>query len=292
MQGGSWFMEAYKQSIKSLIETCEQEIGERGYEYYRQKRIRGYWKEFSDWAGRNGFEILTPEVCHKYCIETFGSVILPDVKNHDRLKFRAFRMLVSYQSDGYFEFRAPLLALQVLQGETGELMESYLADALNVRSQSKNTIENKRRYLYAFNTYLSKSGIRLENVITQTLNDFCVDRGYSLASKHNFNLTIRQFLRYAYDVGATASDMSFIVMPDNYKSHNKLPTTYEEGEICKMLQSVERGSAIGKRDYLVLLLASEYGWRSSDIVNFNFSHIDWDKNVIAIDQQKTGAALQ
>jgi site-specific recombinase XerD len=285
-------MEACKQSIKSLIEMCEQEMSDRGYEYYRQVKIRKYWKEFSDWMERNGLEVLTPEACQKFCVETFGSEILPEVEKHDRLKFRAFRMLVSYQRYGCFEFRAPLLPPQVLQGETGELMESYLDKALSVQSQSKNTVENKRRYLYAFNTYLNKSGIRLENVITQTLDDFCVDQGYSLPSKHNFNSTMRKFLRHAYDVGATASDMSFIVMPDNYKSHSKLPTTYEESEIRKMLLSVERASAIGKRDYLALLLASAYGWRSSDIVNFSFSHINWDKNTISFDQQKTGDSLK
>ena len=279
-------MIACNQSFKSLIEMCEHEMSDRGYSYYRQMRVRKYWKEFSDWMERNGLEILTPEACHKYCIEIFGSEILPDVKKLDRLKFRAFRMLASYQRDGCFEFRAPLVAPQVLQGETGEFMESYLDNALNVRSLSKKTVEDKRRYLHAFNTYLNKSGICLENITTQTLDDFCVYQGYSLASKHCFNSAIRHFLRHAYDVSATVSDISFVVMLDNYKSHKKLPTTYEENEISKMLLSVERASAIGKRDYLVLLLASQYGWRSSDIVNFSFSHIDWDKDTISFDSKK------
>jgi len=36
----------------------------------------------------------------------------------------------------------------------------------------------------------------------------------------------------------------------------------------------------------------EYGWRSSDIVNFQFSQIDWDKNIIRFSQHKTNIPLE
>jgi integrase len=76
------------------------------------------------------------------------------------------------------------------------------------------------------------------------------------------------------------------------KISEKLPTTYTDEEISRMILAVERGSSIGKRDYLVLLLASEYGWRASDITGFQFSWIDWDKNIISFNQHKTGVAVQ
>lgn len=41
-----------------------------------------------------------------------------------------------------------------------------------------------------------------------------------------------------------------------------------------------------------LRLAAEYGWRSSDIVEFSFSQIDWDKNVIRFSQHKTGMPVE
>jgi len=285
-------MNACNQSIASLIKICEQELNDREYSFGRRRQISGYWGEFAHWMEDNDFDAMTPEIGYRYCIETFGSDILSGVEKHDRLRLRAIRMLISYQRDGYFEFRTPSIAPRVFQGETGKLMESYLDNVLHVQLLSESTVGNKRLCLYEFNSYLNRIGIRLEDVNTQTISNFCVDQGYSLAKKHCSNSTIRLFLRYAYDAGATARDMSFIVMPDNYKSHRKLPTTYEEDEIRQMLLAVERASAIGKRDYLVLLLASEYGWRSSDIVNFRFNHIDWDNNTICFNQHKTGVAVQ
>lgn len=81
-------------------------------------------------------------------------------------------------------------------------------------------------------------------------------------------------------------------MKDNYNRHCKIPTTYDEDEIRRIIASVERSSATGKRDYLILLLAAEYGWRSNDIVNFRFSQTDWDKNVIRFSQHKTGIPVE
>jgi integrase len=121
-----------------------------------------------------------------------------------------------------------------------------------------------------------------------TVADFYVHQNYSLASKHNCNSTLRLFLRHAYDSGATTRDFTYCILPDNYIKQRKLPTTYKEDEIKRVINAVERASSIGKRDYLVLLLASEFGWRSSDIVNFCFDQIDWDNNTISVDQHKTG----
>jgi integrase len=62
---------------------------------------------------------------------------------------------------------------------------------------------------------------------------------------------------------------------------------YSEEEVQKVLSSVDRSSAIGKRDYLILILAAEYGWRNGDIRHFRLEQINWDKNEICFYQDKT-----
>jgi site-specific recombinase XerD len=170
-------------------------------------------------------------------------------------------------------------------------MESFLDSVRHIQRFTDSTIAEKRLRLHDFNSYLEKLGISLGEINTRTLTDFFIDQEYSLPKKRIFSATIKQFLRYTYDVGAIAGDLSYIVMPVS-KGPQKLPTTYTEDEIRSMLSAVERGSAIGKRDYLVLLLAAEYGWRASDITSFQFKWINWDKNTIAFNQHKTGVAVQ
>lgn len=48
-------------------------------------------------------------------------------------------------------------------------------------------------------------------------------------------------------------DDSVFILPDNHKKDCKLPTTCEEEEIKELVFSIERASAIDKRDYLILL---------------------------------------
>jgi integrase/recombinase XerD len=128
----------------------------------------------------------------------------------------------------------------------------------------------------------------LTDLNTNIIEGFFKYKEYTIASRHNASRNIRLFLRFVFDIGNTENDLSIYVLQDNYKKQHKLPTTYEESEIQEIIASVERTSAIGKRDYLILLLAAEYGWHSSDITHFCFGDIDWDNNVIRFNQQKTG----
>lgn len=58
-------------------------------------------------------------------------------------------------------------------------------------------------------------------------------------------------------------------------------------DLTLIIQSVDRSTAIGKRDYAILLLVASSGMRSGDIANMKLSDIDWRKNEIHIVQGKT-----
>lgn len=74
------------------------------------------------------------------------------------------------------------------------------------------------------------------------------------------------------------------------KSH--IPSIWNEKEIKKLLLSIDRNSATGKRDYAMLLLAIQMGLRSSDILNLKLTNLIWSKNpqecAINFIQTKTG----
>lgn len=73
---------------------------------------------------------------------------------------------------------------------------------------------------------------------------------------------------------------------------SKAPSIWNEKEIKELLLSIDRNSAIGKRDYAMLLLAIQMGLRSSDILNLKLTNLTWSQNPqeCAIDfvQTKTG----
>lgn len=86
-------------------------------------------------------------------------------------------------------------------------------------------------------------------------------------------------------------DLASIIPKEHYNKQPKLPSVYSEEEIRKILISVDRSTAIGKRDYAILCLASVLGLRASDIANLKFENIHWEHNIIKLVQYKTGKGL-
>ena len=56
--------------------------------------------------------------------------------------------------------------------------------------------------------------------------------------------------------------------------------------ITGLVTAVDRSSAIGRRDYAVLLLAARYGMRPSDIRQLQLDNVQWRAGVIAIRRLK------
>jgi len=258
----------------------------REYCGHHKKIIQAGWEEFKRWAEIRGYDELSEDIVKEYCDEIIGIGQYSDLKNREKKRLRSVRMLLSYQKDGDFEFRIPTRQ-SLFCGTSGEAMQQYMSYLRDVLILKENTISNKRHYLCLFNEFLEIRGYSLEHLTATTISDFYQNRNLTLPMLHNCNSTLKLFLRYAYDCGITLKDCSIYILPDNYKSNCKIPTTYTEDEIRAILAAVSRSSAIGKRDYLIILLAAEYGWRASDIVKFSFDQIDWEKNKISFSQSKT-----
>ncbi|WP_158712936.1 site-specific integrase [Parabacteroides pacaensis] len=71
-----------------------------------------------------------------------------------------------------------------------------------------------------------------------------------------------------------------------------MPTKYTKEEVEKIRLSIDRASKKGKRDYAIFLLAARLGLRSSDIRLLKFENLDWDKNIIKLDQYRTGKYIE
>lgn len=279
-------------NVKILISLCEDELNSREYAAIYHGRIKEEWENIDNWMKSRNYTDFSESIGFRYCDETLDTHIFVDRLTHsEQIRLRAIRMLTSYQKDGDFEFRTPRIERN-FYGHTGNEIRLYLSYLRNVRNLSENTIRNKEHYLYDFFCYLEKHSLTLDNLCIEVMEDFFCSMNYSLASRHNCSSTLRIYFRYIHDNNITDKDNSVFVLADNYNRHCKIPTTYTEDEISKIIASIERSSPTGKRDYLILLLAAEYGWRSSDIVNFRFNQIDWDKNIISFRQHKTDIPVE
>jgi site-specific recombinase XerD len=73
--------------------------------------------------------------------------------------------------------------------------------------------------------------------------------------------------------------------------HKKVYNGYTQVEAETILNSIDRSSLIGKRDYAIIMLAYSTGLRAVDIANLTLRDIDWKRCEIRICQSKTAVPL-
>lgn len=278
--------------IGQLIMACTEEIRDRQYQESRKKEFCSYWEDFRQWLENSSFADFSEAAANTYTDEKLGThLLLPGMSLRAKNQLRAIRMLVSYQKDGDFEFRSPRIE-HPLKGVLGNLMSEFIGYAEVTLCRSPATIDSYTRTLSTFNNYLMDRISDPDEISTEMIEGYFSACCGTVSIRHDRANGLRQFFRYAYTHGYTQKDLSFYILPDNYNRHSSIPTTYTEEEIRSVLAGPDRASSTGKRDYLVLLLAAEYGWRSGDITGFRLDQIDWNRNVIRFEQRKTSIPVE
>ena len=115
---------------------------------------------------------------------------------------------------------------------------------------------------------------------------------YSSAARSNILYTVKDFLIFCETAGYLSQELSGLIKGIYSNPNETLPTTYNASEIAQLLMSIDWSSAKGKKDYAILILASQLGIRSSDILNIRLDDIKWDRNVIEFYQGKSGIFTQ
>lgn len=278
--------------LTELIQLCKDELHDREYHAHHASILTSEWSAISCWFKEHEIREFIRKTAFSYCDEMIGShIITKEMSGKQKKRLRAIRMLLSYQETGDFEFRTPSVEY-TFSGDTGEIILRYLQHEKN-QGRSEATIRCKRAALFRFNRYLIEDGIGFDDLgVDEIEKYFHLTCGENLPLRHNNANHLRQLFHYLYKFGITEKNHALFVLKDQYRKQCKVPITYSEEEISRIIAAVDRSSPVGKRDYLVLLLAAEYGWRAGDIISFKFNQIDWKKNTISFEQSKTDIPVE
>jgi site-specific recombinase XerD len=132
----------------------------------------------------------------------------------------------------------------------------------------------------------------LSCVDTQIVREYLIDCsarmvGYSLDNSRRALKKLFLFLSKDGDLSEEMSKLFLFRVPIERKIKPFMP----QDEIAAVLNSINRSTARGKRDYAVILLAAVTGLRGIDIVELSLNSICWRSGEIKIIQEKTGNTL-
>jgi integrase/recombinase XerD len=104
---------------------------------------------------------------------------------------------------------------------------------------------------------------------------------------------LRSVMRFLYRTGRIAIDLAPRIIGPVLYAYESIPSALSAGQISAVLKST-RGdrSAVGYRDYAILLLLSTYGLRDGEITRLRLEDIDWRAEKLHVRHSKTGASSQ
>lgn len=98
---------------------------------------------------------------------------------------------------------------------------------------------------------------------------------------------LRSFLRYARYCGEVTLDLAAAVPVVANWSMTSIPRAIAVDQVRQLLLSIDRRTAIGRRDYAILLLLARLGLRSGEVAFLELDDIDWNAGQLSV-HGKTG----
>jgi len=93
---------------------------------------------------------------------------------------------------------------------------------------------------------------------------------------------LRSFLHYAHYRGDVLLDLTAAVPTVAHWSMASLPRSLPPDHVERVFAQCHRQTAIGRRDYAILLLLARLGRRAGEVVSLQLEDIDWDAGCVTV----------
>lgn len=142
--------------------------------------------------------------------------------------------------------------------------------------------------------YLIDNGIQASSVITpEILTEFLATYCGSTPKRIATVLyAMRNYLTFLKVKGFIEKELSGTLPHVRVLRNAFIPHSWKTEDVKKLLESIDRGSPKGKRDYAILLIVVRLGLRVSDIRKLSFHNLNWTRKIITITMQKTGQTIE
>jgi integrase len=133
----------------------------------------------------------------------------------------------------------------------------------------------------------------LPSVITaRKVEEFFRVRRPQLARRtfHHSVRVVRRYLRYAFDTGSLADPLHEFELPQQFRFEQP-PRALATAHVQGLLASIDRSTAVSRRDHAMLHLMAGYGLRPGEIAALKRASIDWQDGTLTVEQSKTRSVL-
>ena len=296
-------------SLERLVNDALGEVERLGYSRRSRNRYRTTWEHLIEFSCRKGLgDQFSSELAVRFLEEyrLTGDEIDMSGQGWRKHVVWGVRALADFAENGRIE-RAftELEAIHLVPAMQNTLCDyaQYCKDRLQLRP---GTLHERTIELTIFLDFLhSRKARTLEQIQAPDLSEFLScradlppvgkirrDRWLQPTTVARIVSDMRSFLRFLTMRGILHKDLSAALPKVRVPRDAKIPSVWEQELVVRLLETVDRCSAKGKRDYAILLLACRLGMRVGDIRTLKLDQLDWEDSIIEVEQSKTGTPLR
>lgn len=273
--------------FRDLIRAVRAELFRVQYKEQRINLYEAIWETLGQYMEKRKLKHFDMKIGLNFLEDEYGITAFKHLNSSNGIKVRAVNMLGEYQLHGII-----LSKKRIIGKEYHPAVKKAFDGFIQSRRRygiSEKTLESNELYLSRFSEYLSKQKIGDISELNpgHILGFVNTLAGTSIATAYCTTCSLRVLLRYLYEEKILEKDYSYVVPRIKIDKTSRIPSAYSKEEVQKLLDSVDRGSPKGKRDYAILLLASRLGMRAGDICGLSFKNLKWEHNEIELIQEKT-----
>lgn len=284
-------MESIRKPIDVLAEEVIQELQKLNYSYHSICQFRASFRRISAFARIKGEIYFSESLGKEFLSEKYhyaGDYYAESFPHNAKNVIRTVRLLGDYQLHGVIVRRIVKKRAYMKPPQFEAVLTAYEKDCQDHEYAARG-MRTRLQRLYFFVDYLSLRNVsNVKDITPSLISDYIL----TICHRHEKSMasilsTLRVFLRFLYLHQDIETDLSLCVPKQNKYDYPKIPSTWKPDEVRRMLEAIDRGSPVGKRDYALLLLVTKLGIRASDLKALKLSDFNWSMKTITIQQEKT-----
>jgi site-specific recombinase XerD len=279
--------------LDRLINEAHQQLEHLGYHPTTRKKYRGVWQALLNWSQEHGVQTMSLDVANQF-LEYLG---IPPGRNTSKLLYpyqRAIRSAVYALDDfaihGYWRYNRQQVVKEAVFPPAFETAVKAFLDYRRIEcGLSPQTLYTTKRYLVLFTSFMESNNIKnWTGLRPENLQAFFASQMHLQPKALATAVSIfRKFLRYLWLQKIVPGDLSLYLPQVKFQRRHPIPSVWRQEDVEALLAAVDRGSALGKRDYAILILVTRLGLRAGEIRTLKLEHIHWEQAEIELFQPKT-----
>ncbi len=278
--------------LERLVERALRHLEHIGYGERSLSRYRGIWRHLVRFAEDCGFGDEFSEDLATGFLAACRSEddAWPSERRHAAF---AVKVLGDFRRDGRIERSITDRSTLNIPPAMKKPMRDYERYGIEHRHLRASTMDERTREIAKFLDFLGSRGVQtLREIQSDHLAAYLIElERYSPKTRARIVSGLRQFLKFLTMRGTVRQNLAEGLPRIRVPRDSAIPSVWDSELLVKLLESVDRSSPVGKRDYAILLLASRLGLRSGDIRALRLDDLDWGTSTVTVTQSKTGAPL-